>query len=334
MDTARDHIARIWPEHLPHLAPEGNKMGQGEITEEGVVCNCGVILGFPKVQDETEYLEEDTRGVETTAVEAGWNDLQDEPEHQYNPAADETAQGGPVMPGKDAMATGERTIVRAEDSMQQDYEQDMATKAREYGNPETHPDGSWRCRFDGQLANQHPVDWPGQFHCITPQPYPHPGEPDPVSSTPGPPPAVRGEMPARDLGVVQAEDPIAARVVIIDPTLPYGPQDVEHQLLDINGRIERGVHFQRYWEERHFVAKSEYEIGYARAMVKAQGGSADVRKANALLACEDQWRELQLCEAMVRAVRETMHNLRSLQSGYQTVSRSVGESMRMPNTRP
>jgi hypothetical protein len=355
MDTARDHIVRLWPEHLPHLAPEGNKMGQGEITTEGVVCNCGVILGFPKVQDPEEYLAEDTRGAEATAVEAGWNDLQDEPEHQYDPAADEAQQGPPYAVGDTVTVAGIEFTKHSESPFPEhnptgyvDGDGGNHTYVNPDGSVEAHdgPVESCRCRADGRSpwADRMIAEQPGATQRAAdadqgqvegrPRPYPDSDGIPRDHETPGSPPAVRGEMPARDLGVVQAEDPIAARVVVIDPTLPYGPQDVEHQLLDINGRIERGVHFQRYWEERHFVAKSDYEICWARAMVKAQGGSADVRKAHALLECEDQWRELQLCEAMVRAVRETMHNLRSLQSGYQTVSRSVNDSMRVPGTRP
>jgi len=339
--TARQHITLLWPEHLAHLAPEPSRLGIGEIDEEdGVVCNCGEILGFPKVQDESEYLQQSSEpGDELTAVEAGWNDMVSEPEHQYDPDGTETLADmqnlAASVAGVDSMNTGERAIVRAEDSMQQDYEQDIAAKAREYGNAETHPDGSWRCRFDGQMATEHPIDYPGQFHCITPMPYPiQPADEAQTFASPGPPPAARAQLPERDSGVVMAEDPIAARVVVIDPTLPYGPQDVEHQLLDISGRIERGVHYQRYWEERQFEAKAAYTLSMARARTESDGRSVQAREDEAVLQCEEQYRELLLCDAMVRAVRETMHSLRSLQSGYQTVSRSVSESMRMPNTRP
>jgi hypothetical protein len=130
--------------------------------------------------------------------------------------------------------------------------------------------------------------------------------------------------------VVDAEDPLAARVVVIDPTQPYGPLDVERQLLDIAQRLERGVHYQRYWEEREFAAEASYTNKAARERLNATGGAKDVRDAAVHVACEEEWMELRLCQVMVRAVRETMHNLRSLQTGYQTVARSVTESTRNP----
>lgn len=144
------------------------------------------------------------------------------------------------------------------------------------------------------------------------------------------PPVRSGTLPARREDVVVAEDPIAARVNVIDPTLPYGPADVEHQLIDIAARIERGTHFQREWEERHFRAKTAYELANAHALVNAKGGDAATRKAQALLDCRDEYLELAVCDTMMRAIRETMHNLRSLQSGYQTIARSVGASVNHP----
>lgn len=135
-------------------------------------------------------------------------------------------------------------------------------------------------------------------------------------------------LPARRNDVVPGEDPLQSPITIIDPTLPYGPADVEHQLVHTAGRIERGMHFQRSWEEQLHYAKVAYELAYARALSKrAEDGPADVRKALALLDCEGQYLRLSVCETMVRAARECMHSLRSLQSGYQTVARSVGASM-------
>jgi hypothetical protein len=258
----REIITRMWPEHAKHLSPAGNTMGGGKIDpDEGVVCNCGQVLGYPKVQDEADYVMAEPDQPDTSGAQTG------EPDDEMS--EEEGIDGDVSGPGGDLRDS------------------------------------------EGNAVPARPLTAPG----------------DEAQADDGPP---KGIMPWRDQGVVPAEDPIAARVVVIDPTQPYGPQDVEHQLLDIAGRIERGVHFQRYWEERHFAAKSAYVQKSARERLKAKGGAKDMRDAAVVVACAEEWRELELCEAMVRAVRETMHNLRSLQSGYQTVARSVNDSTRNP----
>jgi hypothetical protein len=125
------------------------------------------------------------------------------------------------------------------------------------------------------------------------------------------------------------EDPLGKQISVIDPTLPYGPADVERQLISVTARLERGAHFQRAWEERAHEAGVAYELAYARALVNA-AGPADVRKAAALLQCQPEFAERELCIMMVRAVRETMHTVRALLSGYQTIARSVGSSTDHP----
>lgn len=138
------------------------------------------------------------------------------------------------------------------------------------------------------------------------------------------PPQGHQPMPERPADVVPAEDPLNSRVVVIDPSQPYTPADVEAQLVEVLSKLERGMHFQRYWEERAYAAEVAFTIANARAVTAHRSsGAADVRKAMALLDCQREYEELALCEAMVRAVRETMHSLRSLQHGYQTTSNSV-----------
>jgi hypothetical protein len=143
----------------------------------------------------------------------------------------------------------------------------------------------------------------------------------------------RGELPVRplDSGVIP-QDPLSARVATINPSLPYSPADVELQLLEVENKLERGIHWQRYWEERAAAGELEWEITYnkARAAVIGHGGSEKDRHALCLQNpdVEMALRERHLASAMVRMVRESMHNLRSLQSGYQTLSRSVGDSYR------
>lgn len=122
---------------------------------------------------------------------------------------------------------------------------------------------------------------------------------------------------------VEAEDPITSALVVIDPTMPYGPGELEAQLIDIAARLERGVHFQRGWEEQNYRDRLKFELAYNQSIMESDESSADRRKAGAIVACKELFEAKALSDMMVRAVRETMHNLRSLQSGYQTISNSI-----------
>jgi hypothetical protein len=337
--TAREHIARLWPEHLEHLAPEGNRMGQGHIDpDEGVVCNCGEVLGFPVVQDEADYAtaepeQPDTSGAQTGEPDDGPDidnyDAHTEPPPGVVPDGDmpDNYQDPDMLEDLEGQSAPTPDPWQAESDAQHEFDTEM--RERFERNPFDPEARAW-------VYGQRDLTAPDEAQA---SPY-GPDEPpwdDPPQGAWAPPGSSNGEqagepkgvMPYRDPGVVEMQDPLAARVVVIDPSQPYTPQDVEQQLLDIAARLERGMHYQRYWEERAFAAKSEYTLKAARARLEATGAK-DQRDAYVTVKCEPEWRELELADAMVRSMRETMHTLRSLQTGYQTVARSVAESMRVP----
>lgn len=129
---------------------------------------------------------------------------------------------------------------------------------------------------------------------------------------------------------VAPQDPIVSAVPVIDPTQVYTPLDVEHQILDVEQRLDRGEHFLRVWLDKQAHAEHAYTIGQARAFTLASG-TVDARKAKATLDTEGElWAKTE-ADMMVRAVRDTLHSLRSQLSGYQTVSRSINVSVN--NTR-
>jgi hypothetical protein len=295
----REIIARLWPEHAAHLSPPGNKMGGGKLDpEEGVVCNCGEVLGFPTVQDEADYVTEEPEQPDTSGAQTG------EP--------DDDPDGTETLTEMRELIQGVADGTRVETNV--DGEPDEYPNRPDYQDPdmleELEASGT-----AGDKTQTAPWDEVPQGAWSPPEPA---GEP-------------KGVMPYRNPDVVQAEDPLNARVAIIDPTQPYTPAMVERQLLDIEARLERGIHYQRYWEEREFAAESVYTDKAARVRWdKRDVGAKDVRDAAVQVECREEWQELLLCRSMVRAMRETMHTLRSLQSGYQTVSRSVSESMRLP----
>jgi hypothetical protein len=135
-----------------------------------------------------------------------------------------------------------------------------------------------------------------------------------------------GAMPS---SAVVPYDPIESALVAIDPTKIYTAMDIEMQLVSIEARLEQGQLFQRVWEMRALSAEIAYELAYAQAITDSQATSADRRKAEAILACQEQLVAKLTAKTMSKAVADTMHNLRSMLSGYQSIARSVGSSMQV-----
>jgi hypothetical protein len=133
-----------------------------------------------------------------------------------------------------------------------------------------------------------------------------------------------GAMPS---SAVVPYDPIESALVAIDPTKIYTAMDIEMQLVSIEARLEQGQLFQRVWEMRALSAEIAYELAYAQAITDSEATSADRRKAEAILACQEQLVAKLTAKTMSKAVADTMHNLRSMLSGYQSIARSVGSSM-------
>jgi hypothetical protein len=355
--TAREHIARMWSEHVKHLSPEGNTMGGGHIDpDEGVVCNCGEVLGFPTVQDEADYVaavadEPDTSGAQTGEPdtepdEPDWTEQQTQREQAPDPDSYQDPDMLKDLESQSAPGPLARSVQGKADTIEAIWNH-LDTQA---AVAEASRDAEMRERFGRNPHDPEARAWvyghrdltaPDEAQADSYGPDEPPWDEVPqgawMAENPDSPPThvpeqasdgrLKGVMPYRDPGVVEAQDPLAARVVVIDPSQPYTPQDVEQQLLDIEARLERGMHFQRYWEEAAYAAKMAYTIKAAKARQDAPGAK-DQRDAYVLVRCEAEWREMELADAMVKSMRETMHTLRSLQSGYQTVSRSVSESMR------
>lgn len=118
-------------------------------------------------------------------------------------------------------------------------------------------------------------------------------------------------------------DPIAVQANLLDPTRVLTPDEVNQRMVETINRIERGALYEREIILRLETAQYEYDMAIARAMDTAEG-AADQRKARALLAVEDLAQRLHVAKLARTAVKETMHNLRSILSGYQSVGRSVG----------
>jgi hypothetical protein len=132
-----------------------------------------------------------------------------------------------------------------------------------------------------------------------------------------------GVATAERSGALVALDPVQSVLALIDPTKVYGPAEVEEHILDCVSRLETGAVFERECILREHEARTAYERAYNRAMVTTTGGAADMRKAQAFVDTEAEYEAFREAEMLVKAVKATMHNLRSVLSGYQSVASSI-----------
>lgn len=108
---------------------------------------------------------------------------------------------------------------------------------------------------------------------------------------------------------------------------PYTPEQVELEIVGVLSRIERGAGFQTTKAEECAAAKLEYDLAYARALINSTARSKELREAQAMLACREQYERWKLLDLTVKTSAEGMHNLRSMLSGLQSVARSIGVSL-------
>lgn len=138
---------------------------------------------------------------------------------------------------------------------------------------------------------------------------------------------------AEPSGALVALDPVQSVLALIDPTKVYGPAEVEEHILDCVSRLETGAVFERECILREHEARTAYERAYNRAMVATTGGAADMRKAQAFTETEAEYEAFREAEMLVKAVKATMHNLRSVLSGYQSVASSIRAAYQGTNNR-
>ena len=128
---------------------------------------------------------------------------------------------------------------------------------------------------------------------------------------------------------VHPADPIMARVEIIDPTQVYTSEMVEKNLLDVVRRLEEGSHYERVCAEDYADKVMRYEMAYSRARIEAKkqiGGSEGDREAWARVECETQYLDREIAKLKLKAIQGTMHTLRSVQSAYQSVMKSISSA--------
>jgi hypothetical protein len=121
-------------------------------------------------------------------------------------------------------------------------------------------------------------------------------------------------------------DPLDSALPLIDPSEVYTPEQVERHILDVLYRLETGAKYERECVKRAHQAVDAWDRAFYKAIHSSSATSADRRKAEAMVACDDAGLTAEKAEALMMrdAVKATMHNLRAVLSGYQSTARSVG----------
>lgn len=122
-------------------------------------------------------------------------------------------------------------------------------------------------------------------------------------------------------------DPLTNTLAPLDPTIDYTPADVELKIVAILNQLERSEKFLRQQMARLHQATHNRDFRYNLAISQSNAKAADQRKADAWLATKDDQKEVTEAEALVRALRDAQHNLRSMLSGFQSVARSISVSL-------
>lgn len=131
-----------------------------------------------------------------------------------------------------------------------------------------------------------------------------------------------------EVAVQPAQDPVHTLLALIDPTQVYTPEQVESRILDCVARLEFGGAYEREVITAAYAAKQAYEMAAAKAHVLRIGeGSEKDRMALALTDTEDLFNVMTQAEMMRKAVGATMHNLRAVLNGYQSVLKSINGSL-------
>jgi len=141
------------------------------------------------------------------------------------------------------------------------------------------------------------------------------------------------EAAGRGIAVRHGAPDLTPSVPVINPTVPYGPAEVERAMLDANRRLELGLEHEANLIAAADQFKVTYELAYARSVAESNAGAADQRKAEAVLASEREYRAWRDAVAARDAMRSITHTLRSTLSALQSVSRSVGVSYTGPQGR-
>lgn len=129
------------------------------------------------------------------------------------------------------------------------------------------------------------------------------------------------------IATTDARDPVQAQLAVIDPTMAYTPVDLEMRILDVLARLETGAVFERHAIDDAARKELEWKRAYWVAREASEAGAADRREADAMVKTMELYTAHMEAAWVAKAVKATMHNLRAILSGYQTVNKSVTADM-------
>lgn len=120
-----------------------------------------------------------------------------------------------------------------------------------------------------------------------------------------------------------AEQIVTPTLELVDPSAILTPDDLSAHILDVVNRLERGALFAMQCIAAEFETRRNFKMAMARHVAASKAASADRRDAEAMVACAEQFEAMTNAEMLARVARESLHNLRSILSGYQTTGRAV-----------
>lgn len=87
------------------------------------------------------------------------------------------------------------------------------------------------------------------------------------------------------------------------------PAMVERRLYELGNELDSATATIQQAETDYLVAKTAYELAFAKAYLSVDGKNMREREARALIACEDERQALVNAEALVKAHRENAKRL-------------------------
>lgn len=126
--------------------------------------------------------------------------------------------------------------------------------------------------------------------------------------------------------IAEPADPIRSTLALIDPSEVYGPEDVERHILDVLFRLETGALFERETITKAYETAMAHDLKFNATVDTSDRGAADQRKAHAFTECAEEYKAMMEAKMLKEAVKQTMHNLRAVLSGYQSTAKSVSAS--------
>jgi hypothetical protein len=97
-------------------------------------------------------------------------------------------------------------------------------------------------------------------------------------------------------------------------------------LANLVDRIESGAQFVSRAEAEYVEAKMTYEMRHAKATIAAHGTNAEVRRAQALLACAEEYRDLLIAEQKVKTASQMLYAFREQLRALQSISAVIRDS--------